>query len=96
MCKDHARRRLRRAAMEWLEPRTLLSTYLVTTNADSGAGSLRQAMTDSNANTAGAPNEIDFAIGSGAQTRNQVRQAFIATPEFGTRVQAVIQQGCMQ
>ena len=62
MCKDHARRRLRRAAMEWLEPRTLLSTYLVTTNADGGAGSLRQAMTDANANSAGAPNEMTEGI----------------------------------
>ncbi len=67
MPKDIAQRRLRRAAMEWLESRTMLSAYVVTNNADSGAGSLRQAMLDSNANTAGAPNEIDFAIGTGAQ-----------------------------
>src|SRR6185312_15269900 len=67
MPKVIAKRRLRRAAMESLEPRTLLSAYLVTNNADTGPGSLRQAMLDSNANTAGAPNEIDFSIGTGAQ-----------------------------
>jgi hypothetical protein len=39
---------------------------MVTTTADSGAGSLRQAITDSN-NSAG-PNTIDFAINSGPQT----------------------------
>lgn len=53
-------------AIERLENRVLLSTYLVTNNADSGAGSLRQAITDSNA-TPGAPqNEIDFQITGGS------------------------------
>ena len=51
-----------------MEDRTLLSTLLVTSTADSGAGSLRQAILDSNAATAGA-NVIDFAIpGQGVQT----------------------------
>lgn len=70
MSKDVVRlRKILRASMERLEPRTLLSTtYLVTTNADSGPGSLRQAMLDSNANAATAPNEIDFAIGTGQQS----------------------------
>src|SRR5258706_13677897 len=67
MSKDVVRQRKGRAAMERLEPRTLLSAYVVTTNADTGPGTLRQAMLDSNANAAGAPNEIDFAIGSGQQ-----------------------------
>lgn len=43
-----------------------MSTYMVTSTADSGAGSLRQAITDAN-NHAGA-DAIHFAIGSGAKT----------------------------
>jgi len=51
-----------------MEDRTLLSTLLVTNTADSGTGSLRQAIIDSNAATSGA-NTIDFNIsGQGAQT----------------------------
>lgn len=46
------------------------ATFTVTTTADSGAGSLRQAITDANTN-AGA-DTIVFAIGSGAQTINLV------------------------
>ena len=42
------------------------TTYDVTTAANAGAGSLRQAITDSN--TAGGTNTITFHIGSGAQT----------------------------
>src|SRR5437773_10047418 len=43
------------------------STFLVTTTADSGAGSLRQAITDSN--TAGGTNTIAFNIpGGGVKT----------------------------
>src|SRR3954468_23709075 len=53
-------------AIESLEDRRLMSTYTVTTTADSGAGSLRQAITDAN-NHLGA-DEIHFAIGSGAKT----------------------------
>jgi parallel beta-helix repeat protein len=51
-----------------LEERDLLqgTPLLVTTNADSGAGSLRQAIMT--ANTLAGLTTIDFAIGSGAQT----------------------------
>ncbi len=49
-----------------LEKRMMPATFLVNTVADSGAGSLRQAITDSNA-TPGS-NLIDFGIGTGAQT----------------------------
>jgi hypothetical protein len=42
------------------------ATFTVTNNANSGAGSLRQAITDANA-SAGA-DTIAFAIGSGPQT----------------------------
>ncbi len=44
----------------------MLTTFLVSTAADSGAGSLRQAILSSNA--APGSNTIDFGIGSGAQT----------------------------
>jgi hypothetical protein len=51
-----------------MEDRTLLTTFLVTTAADSGSGTLRQAILDSNAEMS-APNTIDFAIpGAGVQT----------------------------
>jgi hypothetical protein len=57
-----------RPGLEFMEDRTLLSTFLVNTTADSGAGSLRQAILDSNAATSGA-SIIDFAIpGQGVQT----------------------------
>jgi hypothetical protein len=49
-----------------VEPRLLLSTFTVTTTADSGAGSLRQAIYT--ADNAGGTNTIDFNIpGSGPQ-----------------------------
>ncbi len=51
-----------------MEDRTLLSTFLVSNTGDSGPGSLRQAILDSNAAT-GATNTIDFDIsGTGVQT----------------------------
>ncbi len=57
-----------RPRVELMEDRTLLATFLVNTTADSGAGSLRQAILDSNAATGGT-STIDFAIlGQGVQT----------------------------
>jgi titin len=51
-----------------MEDRTLLSAFLVNNISDSGPGSLRQAILDSNAAT-GKTNTIDFAIpGGGVQT----------------------------
>jgi hypothetical protein len=51
-----------------MEDRTLLSAFVVNNTADSGPGSLRQAILDSNAATA-ATNTIDFNIaGTGTQT----------------------------
>jgi hypothetical protein len=55
-----------RPVLERLEDRTLPATFLVTVTDDSGAGSLRDAITQSNA-TPGA-NVIDFNIGTGVQT----------------------------
>ncbi len=53
--------RRNRPRCEWLEDRTVLSTFLVTNTDDSGPGSLRQAILDSDAAT-GTTNTIDFAI----------------------------------
>jgi hypothetical protein len=57
-----------RPRLEWTEDRTLLSAFLVTNSGDSGPGSLRQAILDSNSVTGGT-NAIDFDIpGKGVQT----------------------------
>src|SRR5579883_1304482 len=53
--------------LEPLENRVLLATYLVTNTNDTGPGSFRQAILDSNGAT--GPNTIDFNIpGMGVQT----------------------------
>ncbi len=63
--REARRNRLR---FEWLENRTLLASFVVSSTSDSGPGSLRQAILDSNAAT-GQTNSIDFAIpGAGVQT----------------------------
>ena len=57
-----------RPRLEVMEDRTLLSTFLVSNTGDSGPGSLRQAILDSN-HAVGATNTIDFDIsGTGVQT----------------------------
>jgi titin len=57
-----------RPRLEVLEDRHLLSVFTVTTVADGGPGSLRQAILDSDSSP-GQTNTIDFAVaGSGAQT----------------------------
>ena len=74
----HGGRRIRRRSagpssgsvprVEWMEDRTLLSTFLVSNANDSGPGSLRQAILESNA-AIGASTTIDFDIaGSGVRT----------------------------
>lgn len=64
---QQTRGRMRRLGMESLEQRAMLAVFTVTNTADSGAGSLRQAILDANA-AAGADN-IDFAIpGAGVHT----------------------------
>jgi PKD domain-containing protein/hemolysin type calcium-binding protein len=58
-----ASRRTTALRLEALEHRLALSTFLVTTAADSGAGSLRQAILD--ANSAAGADTINFNIGGG-------------------------------
>ncbi|QEH35757.1 hypothetical protein OJF2_43140 [Aquisphaera giovannonii] len=62
-------RNRRRPAIEALETREVLSAlYTVTSVADGGAGSLRDAINQANALTPGTAATIDFSIASGAQT----------------------------
>ncbi len=57
-----------RPRFDFMEDRTLLSTFLVSNIGDSGPGSLRQAIIDSD-NATGTANTIDFDIAdSGVQT----------------------------
>ncbi len=63
--------RSRRFLLETLETRQMLSTLVVTSASDSGAGSLRQAIITSNSNTTATADTIDFQIaGGGVQTIN--------------------------
>lgn len=56
-----------RLGVEVMESRLLLATFTVLNTADSGAGSLRQAILDANStpNTGSTPDTIDFAITTG-------------------------------
>ncbi len=60
--KKNALRSRRRLRFETLEDRRLLATYVVSNTADSGAGSLRQAILDSNASP--VRDTIAFSIAS--------------------------------
>jgi hypothetical protein len=75
--KTAARRLTRRLHLEVLEDRTLLSAYVVITTADSGPGSLRDAINQINADTSHAlyaspsnsnVDEIDFNITAASDT----------------------------
>ena len=59
-------RRAATAVMEVVEDRRLFSTFVVTTTADSGAGSLRDAIKAANSHT--GADTINFSIGSGIKT----------------------------
>jgi hypothetical protein len=79
------------AALEGLESRTLFATFTVTTVADSGAGSLRQAMLDANATS--GQDTIAFAIGTGAQTIAPASALPILTDTAGAIVDGSTQPG---
>jgi hypothetical protein len=55
-----------RPTMELLEDRQLMATFVVTSTANEGTGSLRQAILDANKTT--APDTINFKIGTGQKT----------------------------
>ena len=57
-----------RPRLEVMEDRTLLSTFLVTNTGDSGPGSLRQAILDSNAATGGPTRSTSISRVTGVQT----------------------------
>jgi titin len=61
--RPHHSRSIFRPCLLPLEDRSLPSCFAVTTNADGGPGSLRQAIIDANAN--GGANVIRFSIGEG-------------------------------
>ena len=54
------------ASLDALEPRICMTIFSVTTTADSGAGSFRQAILNANATT--TADTIEFHIGSGLRT----------------------------
>src|SRR3954452_8558034 len=54
------------AVVESMEERVLFNTYVVTTTANSGGGSLRDAISKANSN--GGSDTIQFKIGSGVKT----------------------------
>ena len=70
-----------RTVAETLEPRLLLATFVVTTNGDSGAGSLRQAITSANA-TSGA-DVIQFNLPGTTAASRQISPA-TPLPEIRT------------
>jgi parallel beta-helix repeat protein len=77
-----------RLSVETLDDRTLPSAFTVTTNANDGPGSLRQAILDSNANP--GPDTIGFNIGGGGV---QTIQPTAALPEI---TDAVVIDGTTQ
>ena len=88
-----ASRKLRTTlSLELLEDRTLLSAYIVTTTADAGPGSLRDAITQINADTShtmyASPtdptkDEIDFDIPTSDPGYNSATASFTIQPSAG-------------
>ena len=83
--KSAPRRRpaFRRPLLERLEDRALPSAYVVTTTADSGPGSLRQAILDANTagtGTAANPDLIAFDIPTTDPGYNSATGAFTIQP----------------
>ena len=67
-----------RISVETVEPRVLLTAFFVTSTADAGTGTLRDAITMSNASTTALPNNIDFS--QLQQSANGVLPINLATP----------------
>lgn len=66
MFRGKTRHQSNRYHVEYLEERRLLSTFTVSSIADSGVGSLRQAINDANGSpNSGGPDVIAFSTGSG-------------------------------
>ena len=61
-------RRRSRLHLETLEDRTVPAVITVTSTADSGTGTLRQAIADANSASYSGSDTIQFALGTGAQT----------------------------
>jgi hypothetical protein len=59
------RQRCERPGVEAIEVRRVLATFTVVNTADSGPGSLRQAILDSDQRA--GPNQIRFSIGTGTK-----------------------------
>ena len=66
-------------------------TFTVTNTNNSGPGSLRQAILDSNANPGGEPNVINFSIGTGVQTISPLSP--LPTISARVRIDATTQPG---
>ena len=80
------------AEADALEPRRLLATFTVTTTADAGPGSLRQAILDANAGE--GADDIRFALGGDAGTLHSIRPLSALPPVTGpTIVDATTQPG---
>src|SRR5690242_5479072 len=76
--------------IEAVEARLLLATLMVTSANDSGAGSLRQAIIDANANP--NPDDIVFNIGGGGPARIALQSA-LDDVRFPTNILATTQPG---
>src|SRR5688572_20006198 len=83
--------RKRQHGLERLEQRMLFAAFPVTTTADSGAGSLRQAILDANANTGN--DTITFAISTGAQTISPATPLPALTDAAGATIAGSTQPG---
>lgn len=75
----HCQRAVSPIRIECLEPRTLLSAFVVKNTLDSGTDSLRQAVADANNNP--GLDEIDFNIGAGGTQTIPVSSAPITITE---------------
>lgn len=81
----------RHVRTESLESRLLFAVFPVTTTADSGAGSLRQAILDANA--AVGLDSIEFGIGTGAQTITPLTPLPAISDTAGTVITGASQTG---